>query len=128
MNLVSDLMRELNISERQASGGIGAIIRLARDQLDEADYQLLARSLPERNHYVAMSAAEDYLLGAFGEVNKTGAGKGRCAVHRMAILGSRFSRLGMASLMVAEFFSVISARLKREGFAEIEDVLKKIVQ
>lgn len=124
MGLIDELVVTLNITEWQAAGGVGAILRLARDNLREEDFGCLQRAMPEMDHFVATSAAEDYMMGAFGELATQ---HNRQRVRRMAILGSRFSRLGLESEMIEKFFPVMSESLCRDCDEGIADIMDKIL-
>lgn len=133
MDLITKLTSELNIDEAQAKGGVGSILKMAKDKLDGGDFSKLA------GVFGGDSGVSNLLSAApSGESAEGGSGM-------MGMLGSAVSALGannlgdMASLAgnlkglnmdmgtITKFAPMVMEWVKSEGGEEVMNLLKKAI-
>jgi hypothetical protein len=85
--LVNLLSQQLGVTETQASGGVGSMLKLAQEKLSAGDFDQVAKAIPGADKYLAQAKQ---LLGGGNVGDKAG-------------LQSAFSRLGMSPDMVDKF-------------------------
>ncbi|HEF4759743.1 TPA: DUF2780 domain-containing protein [Pseudomonas putida] len=105
----------LNITPQQALGGAGAMLGLARNQLNSTDYAELTKSVPALD---ILSGGGELgalagLLGSTGQV--TGLNNALGNVKNTNDLNNAFSALGMDTGMVGLFAPVILQYLGQQG-------------
>lgn len=120
-------MAALDVTPQQALGGAGALLGLARNQLQPADYAQLLESAPGLAHFTGNSA-----LGQLGALNGLlGMSPGEEAVEAapaqteellgnvdsLADVDQAFSALGMESSMVGQFAPLLLQYLGGQGVA-----------
>lgn len=90
--LTSLLTKELGVSEPQASGGIGSMLKLAQEKLSAGDFDQVAKAIPGTSSY--LESAKKLLGGA--------------NVGDSAGLQGAFSKLGLSPDMVGKFKTVLT--------------------
>jgi len=86
------LTQQLGVTENQANGGIGAMLKLAQEKLAKGDFDQVAKAVPGADKYLGTAKQ---LLG----------GKN---VGDMAGLQSAFSKLGMSPDMIGKFSPLVT--------------------
>jgi Protein of unknown function VcgC/VcgE (DUF2780) len=86
------LTKETGVSETQASGGIGAMLKLAKEKLSAGDFDQVAKAIPGTSSYLESAKK---LLGG-GNVGDS------------AGLQSAFSKLGLSADMVGKFKTILT--------------------
>jgi len=77
--LISSLTSNLGIDAKQAAGGLGSIMSFARNKLPSADYDALARYLPDAGNYLKFAQDAGILddpIGTLAGLNDTMQGLG----------------------------------------------------
>ena len=123
--LLNTLGTVLKVTPEQAIGGTGALLGLARNQLNPTDYAELSKSVPGLDLLSGVSALGS--LGGLGSLlgNPNGTGTGSQSVLDNALgnvkntndLNNAFSALGMDTGMVGLFAPVVLQFLGQQGVA-----------
>lgn len=105
MALVNSL-EKLGISSDAAIGGIGAVLSLAKGNLDPSDLSKVTGAFPDMNNIMK-------------EAKKLGVGN----VTNMADLGKTFSKLGMKPTDVVKFIPEVTKYVGSNGGSGAADIL-----
>ncbi|KAA0988186.1 DUF2780 domain-containing protein [Pseudomonas sp. ANT_J12] len=108
-------LSQLNVTPKQAVGGTGAMLGLAKNQLSSTDYSELAKSVPgiDKLSGGGELGALSGLLGSSGK--SAGLENALGNVKNTNDLNSAFSALGMDSSMIGQFAPVILQYLGGQG-------------
>ena len=105
--LTSLLTKQLGVTDTQASGGVGSMLKLAQEKLAAGDFDKIAKAIPGSDKYLA-SAKQ--LLGGANIGDKAG-------------LQSAFSKLGMSPSMVDKFTPIVTQFVGGTGGEQAKNLL-----
>lgn len=120
--------KEMGVKPEQAAGGVGAMLSLAKNQLQSNDYATLTQKVPGINKVTGvgaltqlsqLTAKNPQLQALIGQVNPVSS-DAKVAVSNVtdkSQLDSAFEKLGMNSSMVQQFAPVITDYLGTQGVA-----------
>ena len=111
-DLTSLLTKQLGVTDTQASGGVGSMLKLAQEKLAAGDFDTVAKAIPGADKYLA-SAKQ--LLGGGNIVDKAG-------------LQSAFSKLGMSPSMVDQFTPVVTQFVGQTGGDKAKNLLSGVLK
>ena len=97
--LVSALTQQLGVTDTQAAGGVGGMLKLAQEKLSAGDFDQVAKAIPGADKYLA--TAKQFLGGA-----NVGSASG---------LQGIFSKLGMSPDMVDKFKPIVTDYVSKNG-------------
>ncbi len=127
MELISQLVESLGISEEQATGGAGALFSMAKNAMGDGDFSKLTDAIPDVSNLLA-SAPESGgggVLGALGGMaSSLGIGDGKAS--GLASLAGSFSSLDMDAGMVGKFVPVVLNYVKSMGGDTVSSLLGNI--
>jgi len=106
------LTGQLNVTQNQATGGVGSILSLAREKLSSMDFSTFTKFIPGSDTF--MKAAQN--LGAV-----TG------PVRDLNGLQSAFSKLGMGPEMIGKFSGVLSDFVGKAGGDQAKNLLAAVL-
>jgi hypothetical protein len=111
--LVGSLVSKLGVTPKQAEGGAGALLGLAKGKLKADDYAKVATAIPGTDKLIASAPAADAPKagGALGAA----AGTMGTQAAGLAGLAPVFSKLGLKSDMVAKFAPVVVDYAQKKG-------------
>jgi hypothetical protein len=110
--LVNLLSSQLGVSETQASGGVGSILKLAQEKLSAGDFDQVAKAIPGADKYLAQAKQ---LLGGGNVGDKAG-------------LQSAFSKLGMSPDMVGKFSPIVTQFVSQSGGSQAGSLLAGVLK
>lgn len=120
--LVDSLVSQVGVSEAQASGGAGALLGYAQQELTSDDWASLAGYLPEAQQ---LAGAVDLNSGVAGSV---GSLLGSDSGASMAGVVEAFSGLGLDPSLVSQFAPVILDYLQQQGGGDLVGKLQSLWQ
>jgi len=124
LELVSILTKNLGITEKQATGGAGALFGLAKKSLDKKDFGKVSDAVPGINKMMK-AAPKVGKLGGLGEMaSSLGGSSGK--LLGVASLVPQFSKLGMGEGMVKKFIPPILSFAKSKGGDTAMNLLKGV--
>ncbi len=125
-DLVGTLVKELGVSEKQATGGAGALFNMAKNSLSKEDFGKVAEVVPSMDTLLdaAPSLAKIPGAGNIASVVEGGAGK----AIGMASLADQFSKLKLDKDMVGKFVPTVLSYVESKGGAPIAGLLKGVWQ
>jgi hypothetical protein len=111
--LVGSLVSKLGVTPKQAEGGAGALLGLAKGKLKADDFAKVATAVPGTDKLIASAPAADAPKsgGALGAA----AGAMGTQAAGLAGLAPVFSKLGLKSDMVAKFAPVVVDYAQKKG-------------
>ncbi len=116
-DLTSLLVSQLGITDRQATGGAGSMLKYAQDSLKPDDFSKVADSIP----------GIDSLLGAVpggsGGLGAVAGALGGDSLGGMAAIASQFSSLGLNADMIQKFAPIILDYVKGTGGSDVMNLL-----
>ena len=93
------ITKQLGVSDSQASGGIGSMLKLAQEKLSAGDFDQVAKAIPGTSSYLESAKK---LLGGGNVGDSSG-------------LQSAFSKLGLGPDMVGKFKTVLTQFAGQSG-------------
>ena len=120
-NLVGMLASQLNVSEKQASGGAGSLLNYAKGEMSPADWGVVSEALPDVTSLVG--AAPSGGSGVLGSSSSllSGASSGLGGAANVA---GAFTDLGMSPEMVNQFVPVILEYAQSAGNEQVMQLLQ----
>ncbi len=122
MDLVKTLVSQLGVTEEQAKGGTGLLLKAAKEKLDANDFQKVLGSIPGASGM--LDAAPEDGGGLMGMLGKAVGGQ----AGDVASLVGGFSKLGLNADMIQKFLPVIMGFLKEKGGADVVALLQKVLK
>ena len=112
-DLVGSLVSKLGVTPKQAEGGAGALLGLAKGKLKADDFAKVATAIPGTDKLIASAPAADAPKkgGALGAA----AGAMGTQAAGLAGLAPVFGKLGLKSDMVAKFAPVVVDYAQKKG-------------
>jgi hypothetical protein len=112
-SLVQTLVSKLGVTDKQASGGAGALLGYAKQKLVPGDFAKVSSALPETETLLKAAPKTDSALGGLGGALGGAAGD---AAGLASVAGS-FKKLGLSSDMVGKFVPVVTGYVQGKGKA-----------
>ena len=119
-SLTDTLVKKLSISNEQAQGGAGAIFQLAKAKLDDGQFAVLSKAVPEMDSLLSKAPKQSSLAGgassALGEANNP--------YGNLAGLASAFKALNLSPDKVDEFVPVVVDYISAKSGALTGNILQ----
>jgi hypothetical protein len=112
-DLVGSLVSKLGVTPKQAEGGAGALLGLAKGKLKADDFAKVATAIPGTDKLIASAPVADAPKGGGALGAAAGAVGGKAAGP--AGLAPVFSKLGLKSDMVAKYAPVVVDYAQKKG-------------
>lgn len=128
MELVSLLVESLGVSEEQAKGGAGLLLKLAQDKLGGGEFAQIAENVAGTEDMLAAAPGEGGggLMGAVGGLMSSfGGGAGNLGA--LASLAGGFDKLGLDSGMIGKFVPILLDFVRERGGDGVADLLGKVL-
>lgn len=106
------LTQQLGVTEEQANGGIGSMLKLAQEKLSAGDFDQIAKAVPGSSKYLDSAKK---LLGEGTVGDKAG-------------LQSAFSKLGMGPDMVDKFKPALTQLVTQAGGEKYGSLLAGVLK
>lgn len=111
MELLDKLVSQLGISEEQARGGTGLLLKFAKEKLGGEEFSKLSSAIPDADSLIG--SAPDSESGG-GILGKVGAAMGGSA-GGLASLAGGFSKLGLDPSKTQKFVSIVTDYLRQRS-------------
>ncbi|VAX36843.1 hypothetical protein MNBD_PLANCTO02-2220 [hydrothermal vent metagenome] len=126
MELISNLVEQLGVSEEQASGGVGLLLKMAKEKLGDGDFSQLSNLLPETNQLIDAAPEEEKssgLMGSIGGLVSSLGGGGGSSLGNLATLAGGFSQLGLDAGMITKFLPIVLSFFQGKGDDGVQELL-----
>ena len=131
MELIDMLVSNLGVGEKQAEGGAGLILNMAKRQLDGGDFSRLTTAIPEIGSLVNAAPNEKKSSGAGGLFDIAGqlasavGGDSQLGqLGKLAGLAGAFDKLGLDADMISKFLPIILSFVQKKGGNEMLNILQ----
>lgn len=122
--LVPALSESLGVSSKQASGGLGALFGLAKDNVSAADFSTLSQSVPDMSSLLSsapeVAGAGDSMGGLLGSAGKYGK-----AMTGAKEVYEQFSVLGLDASQVGQYMNIAMSYFQSEGGQAAVDIFSE---
>jgi len=129
--LVGQLVSELGVDEKQASGGAGLLFKLAQEKLSAGDFSKVTESLPGVSELVGqapdLKGAGGGASGLVGSAMSALGGGSMGNLGALATAATAFKGLGMDAGMVTKFAPVVMNFAQKHGGDVVKNLLEKAV-
>jgi hypothetical protein len=128
MDLIQQLVQQLGIREDQAEGGLGALLKLARENLADGEWSKLLELIPKAQEL--LSAAPDSSGGMMGALSglATSLGGKTESLGQLAELAGSFEKLGLDASMIQKFASTALGFIRDQGGDSVADSLENLLK
>jgi hypothetical protein len=127
MELIQMLTSELGISDEQATGGTGLLLKLAKDKLGGADFGQVAGVFPDVEKLISAAPKSGALSGVLGGLaSKLGGGAGQ--LGNLAALAGGFKKLNLDSGLISKFIPIIMSFVQSKGGDAVKSILEKVLK
>lgn len=134
MELVGSLSNQLGVTENQATGGAGALFKMAKDSLPETDYGQVAEALPGIGTLIQSAPmVSDSTAGLSDKMGGVTEGLGSLtkaaeSANKLAAVSDQFSQLGLDKGMVSQFIPIVLNYANTNGGDTVMNLLKGVWQ
>lgn len=108
-SLTGLLTKQLGVTQNQAEGGVGSMLKLAQEKLSAGDFDMVAQAVPGAQKYLDKAKS----LGAY-----TG------AVNNAAGLNDALTKLGIPPETSAKFMPLVTNYVSKVGGPKVGALLK----
>jgi len=125
MELLQMLTQQLGVSEDQAKGGAGLLLKLAKDKLDAGEFSQVKSAVPAVDELIGSAPKPGGLGGALGGLTSAfGGGIGQ--LGSLSALADGFKSLNMDPGMVGKFVPVVLSFFQAKGGEGVKALLAKV--
>lgn len=107
-SLLAALTSSLGITQNQAEGGVGSMLKLAQEKLAAGDFDKIAAAIPGAQKYLDKARSLGAFAGSIGD---------------MAGLTSAFGKLGISPATAAKFVPTVTDFVSKTGGADVGNLL-----
>ncbi len=126
MELLEMLTSQLGISEKQAKGGSGLILKLVKDKLSGGEFNQIAEAIPGVQGLIAAAPESGGLMNALsGLAASLGLGG---KLGNLASLASGFKGLDMDTAMIGKFVPIVLSFAQEKGGDTVKNLLEKVLK
>lgn len=128
-DLVKLLTSQLGITEQQANGGTGALMKLAQEKLG-GDWSTLAQAVPGIEQFISHAPAVDSTSGIGGMLGTAlnAFGMQNTGLANMAQLVTQFQTLKLDADMVTKFTPIVMQFVQQKGGPVAAELIQKVLK
>ncbi|MEZ4813950.1 MAG: DUF2780 domain-containing protein [Bdellovibrionota bacterium] len=122
-HIIQELTKRLGLTEEQAKGGLGLLLKFCQEKLAQADFQKITELLGNQWQELVKAAPEasSNLMGKIGGLFSEKAGA-------MANMVGDFKKLGIDISKVQTFVDVTVKTLEEKGGPQVKAMLDKFLK
>lgn len=124
LELATLLTQKLGVTEKQATGGAGALFNMAKKSLSEKDFGMVSNAVPGMDTLLKAAPKAGKLGGVEGVVSSLGSSAS--TLLGVASLVPQFSKLGLGEGMINKFVPVVLDYVNSKGSETATNLLKGI--
>jgi hypothetical protein len=126
MELLEILTSQLGISEEQAKGGSGLIMKLVKDKLSGDEFSKVAEAIPGVQGLIAAAPESGGLMSALtGLAASLGLGG---KLGNLSSLASGFKNLDMDTTTIGKFVPIVLSFAQEKGGDTVKNLLEKVLK
>lgn len=132
IELINQLTEQLNINNKQAEGGVGAILKIAQEKLADGDFSSIAQVFGGQgqvNSMIAKAPSEGAsgLLGTLGGITSA-LGVNTGSMGSLMSLAGSFQKLDMSSETLSKFAPIVVNWATENGGENVKNIINKILK
>ncbi len=127
MELLNQLTQNLGVTQEQARGGAGLIMRLAREKLDHGDFNRVANVIPGVENLIKAAPQSSGTEKALGALTPAPVGETDSLGSLMNLTGG-FSKLGLDPGMVSRFVPIVLSFIQSRGGTDTRSILERVLR
>jgi hypothetical protein len=127
MELIKMLTDQLGVSEDQAKGGAGLLVKLAKDKLSGDEFSEITNSIPGLDGLTSSAPKSGGIAGALGGLASSFGG-GAGSLGNIASLAGGFKKLGLNADMVSKFIPIVLSFAQSKGGDTAKNLLSKVLK
>jgi len=123
--LIQELMKKMKVSEEQAKGGLGLLLKFCQEKLSHHDFKKITDLVGNGWHEILKNAPDSSknLMGRLGGF----ASKFNEKLGAMAHFAGGFKSLDIEAAKIQEFVNVTLKHLKEKGGPQVKELLDKFL-
>jgi hypothetical protein len=121
-DLVETLRTQLGVNDRQATGGAGAVLKLAQERLGPAEFSIVEEAVPGAGDLLGQAPA---LGAAPGELGGASSALGLGDLGGLTPLTGAFSILGMSPELIPQFTDIVLEYVQSGGGEPVAGLLQR---
>lgn len=126
MDLVQLLTSQLGVSNQQAKGGTGLLLKLAQEKLGASDFSKVSGAVPNSQSYMQAAPEPGGLAGAIGMfASSFGGNAGQ--LGNLASLAGGFKDLGLSPEMISKFIPIVLSFVQAKGGDGVKRLLQQVL-
>jgi hypothetical protein len=125
MGLIDAVVEELGVDEAKAKGGVGAILKLLREEVSTAEFSEVEAAVADAGKLADDAPEAEGLAGVLGGLGKA-LGGDAADVGTLARLAGIFKSLGLDADDVAKFVKAVIAFLQSENADKVVALIKRV--
>ncbi len=120
--MISYAAKQLNLSESAVSGSLGALLKVAQDNLSPESYALIDKAIPDAKNYLnkAPKVTQSSITSLLSNAGETGK-----KAESLDYLNSACDKLGISRQKLPQLANSFSTYLGNSGYQEAATLLKK---
>ena len=126
MELVQQLVAGTGVSNSQAEGGAGLLLRLLKDKLSSGDFSRVADAVPGVEGLI--DAAPDAGGGLGGLLGGVASALGGGELGKLATLAGGFGKLDLDAGMIGKFVPILLSYLQTKGGGDLAALVGRVLQ
>lgn len=127
MELLNQLKQNLGITEEQAKGGTGLIIKMAKQKLGTGDFSAMTNTIPGLENLISSAPKITTTEKVVGNVSSA-LGSETEGLGNLASLATGFSQLGLDSQMINRFVPIVLSFVQSKGGNTTRSILEKVLR
>lgn len=130
LELVQMLTDRLGVSEKQAKGGSGLLLKLAKERLDDQAFQRVAAVVPAVEMLLSEAPEDEGVAGLVGDLASAFTGKDSniSRLGTIASIAGGFSKLGMNAEMISKFVPIVLSFVQDRGDDDTKRTLEDAIK
>jgi hypothetical protein len=120
--MISYTAKQLNLSESTVSGSLGALLKVAQDNLSPENYALINKAVPDAKNYLdkAPEVTKSSITSLLSNAGDTGK-----KAESLDYLNAACEKLGISRQKIPQLVNSFSTYLDKSGYQEAASSLKK---
>lgn len=127
-NIVQELMKKLNLTEEQAKGGLGLLLKFCQEKLDKQNFSKITELVGHNWQELIKSAPDASAvmgkLSGFASVF----GEKAAQLGSMASFASGFKKLNIDITKIQQFIDVTLDTLQEKGGPHVKELIQKYLK
>ena len=123
MDLIQEIIKATGVNQQQATGGVGALFKLAQDKLGAGDFAALQSAIPQIGEWLKAAPAQ----GGGGLLGSIAPSLGGSQLGGLASLAGVLTALKIDPATLGKFVPVVLDLVKQQGGPELAALVAKVL-